>query len=65
MGSLSVWHWLIVVLIVMLFFGRGRVSALMADVGRGVRNLRSGLGDDDESKGITGRVGGTEQGGDA
>ncbi|MBZ9843356.1 twin-arginine translocase TatA/TatE family subunit [Mesorhizobium sp. CA5] len=48
MGTLSIWHWLIVVLVAMIFFGRGRISALMGDVGKGIRSLRQelrGIGD--------------------
>lgn len=43
MGTLSIWHWLIVVLVAMIFFGRGRISALMGDVGKGIRSLRREL----------------------
>ncbi|PBC21263.1 MULTISPECIES: twin-arginine translocase TatA/TatE family subunit [unclassified Mesorhizobium] len=43
MGALSIWHWLLVIVVVMIFFGRGRISALMGDVGKGIRNLRQEL----------------------
>lgn len=43
MGAFSVWHWLAVVAVLMIFFGRGRISGLMADVGKGVGNLRREL----------------------
>ncbi len=36
MGLMSVWHWAIVLAIVILLFGRGRISALMSDFGRGI-----------------------------
>ena len=46
MGSLSIWHWLIVLaLVVLLFGGRGKVSSLMGDVAHGIRNFREGLKD--------------------
>ena len=38
---------LIIALIVVLLFGRGRISETMGDLGRGLRNLRKGLSDDE------------------
>lgn len=50
MGSFSIWHWLVVAVIVMLLFGgRGRISEVMGDVARGIRSFRKGLADDDKS----------------
>ena len=49
MGSLSIWHWLIVIVVVMLLFGRGKISELMGDVAKGVKSFKKGLADDDES----------------
>jgi sec-independent protein translocase protein TatA len=49
MGSFSIWHWLIVGIVVMLMFGgRGRISDVMGDVARGIKSFRKGLADDDE-----------------
>ncbi|MCB1495333.1 MAG: twin-arginine translocase TatA/TatE family subunit [Bauldia sp.] len=48
MGSLSIWHWLIVILVVVLLFGRGKISDLMGDVAKGVKSFKKGLADDDE-----------------
>lgn len=50
MGSLSIWHWLIVGLVVLLLFGgRGKLSSLMGDAAKGVRAFRDGLkGEDDK-----------------
>ena len=48
MGSLSIWHWLIVILVVVLLFGRNKISDLMGDVARGVKSFKKGLSDDDE-----------------
>ena len=50
MGTLSIWHILILAVIVLLLFGgRGKVSDLMGDVARGINSFRKGLreGDDD------------------
>lgn len=46
MGSLSIWHWLIVLVIVALVFGgRGKLSGLMGDAGKGIKAFREGLKD--------------------
>ena len=49
MGSLSIWHWLIVILVVVLLFGRGKISDLMGDVAKGVKSFKKGLAEDDAS----------------
>lgn len=48
MGSFSIWHWLIVIVVVMLLFGRGKISDLMGDVAKGVKSFKKGLADDDD-----------------
>jgi sec-independent protein translocase protein TatA len=48
MGSFSIWHWLVVIVVVMLLFGRGKISELMGDVAKGVKSFKKGLADDDE-----------------
>lgn len=47
MGSFSLWHWLIVLVVIMLLFGRGKISELMGDVAKGVNAFKKGLKDDD------------------
>lgn len=49
MGFGSIWPWLIVLVVVLLLFGRGKVSALMGDVAHGVKSFRKGLADDSET----------------
>ena len=51
MGFGSIWPWLIVLAVVLLLFGRGKVSGLMGDVAKGVKSFRRGLSDDDEQEG--------------
>ena len=46
MGSLSIWHWLLVILVVVLLFGRGKISDLMGDVAKGIKSFKKGLADD-------------------
>jgi sec-independent protein translocase protein TatA len=47
MGSFSIWHWAIVILIVVLLFGRGKISDLMGDVAKGIKSFKKGLSEDD------------------
>ena len=47
MGSLSIWHWLLVIVVVMLLFGRGKISDLMGDVAKGIKSFKKGMADDD------------------
>jgi sec-independent protein translocase protein TatA len=54
MGGLSIWHWLVVIVVVMLLFGRGKISDLMGDVAKGVKSFKKGLADDEtETAGVT------------
>jgi len=48
MGSFSIWHWLVVLAIVLLLFGTGRISTLMGDLAKGVKAFKKGLAEDDE-----------------
>ncbi|MDI7863329.1 twin-arginine translocase TatA/TatE family subunit [Rhizobiaceae bacterium n13] len=47
MGSFSMWHWLIVLAIVLLLFGRGKIPELMGDVAKGIKSFKKGMSDDD------------------
>lgn len=47
MGSLSIWHMLILLAVVLLVFGTGRVSNLMGDVAKGVKAFKKGLAEDE------------------
>lgn len=50
MGSFSIWHWLIVLAVVLLLFGRGKIPELMGDVAKGIKNFKQGMTDEDETK---------------
>jgi sec-independent protein translocase protein TatA len=50
MGSLSVWHWIVVIAVVLLLFGRGKISELMGDVAQGIKAFKKGMSDDAEAK---------------
>jgi sec-independent protein translocase protein TatA len=50
MGSFSIWHWLIVLAVVLLLFGgRGKISQLMGDFGKGLSAFKKGVGGQDEA----------------
>ena len=46
MGSFSIWHWLIVLAIVMLLFGTNKIPALASDMAKGVREFKNVLRED-------------------
>jgi sec-independent protein translocase protein TatA len=46
MGSLSIWHWIVVIGVVLLLFGRGKISDLMGDVAQGIKAFKKGMQDD-------------------
>ena len=47
MGSLSIWHWIVVIAVVLLLFGRGKISDLMGDVAQGIKAFKKGMQDDE------------------
>lgn len=47
MGSFSIWHWLIVLVVVLLLFGRGKIPELMGDVAKGIKSFKKGMTDED------------------
>lgn len=48
MGGLSLWHWIVVLIVVLLLFGRGRVSDVMGEFGKGLKSFKQGMADDDK-----------------
>ena len=49
MGSMSLWHWIVVIGVVLLLFGRGKISELMGDVAQGIKAFKKGMSDTDET----------------
>lgn len=48
MGSLSIWHWLIVgAVLLVVFGGRGKISDMMGDVAKGIKAFKKGMADDE------------------
>jgi sec-independent protein translocase protein TatA len=51
MGSLSIWHWLVVGAVLLLVFGgRGKISDMMGDVAKGIKAFKKGMADDDTAE---------------
>jgi sec-independent protein translocase protein TatA len=49
MGSMSIWHWLIVLVVVMLIFGTKKLSNMGSDLGKAVKGFKDGVkGDEDK-----------------
>ncbi len=49
MGGLSIWHWLVVGVIILLLFGKGRFSEMMGDVAKGLKSFKKGMSEDEEA----------------
>jgi len=49
MGSFSMLHWVLVVLVIVLLFGGGRISSLMGDVAKGIKAFKKGMADDEDT----------------
>ncbi|HEX8621931.1 MAG TPA: twin-arginine translocase TatA/TatE family subunit [Allosphingosinicella sp.] len=47
MGGLSIWHWLVVGVIILLLFGKGRFSEMMGDVAKGLKSFKKGMSEED------------------
>ena len=47
MGLGSTWHWLLILAVVVLLFGAGRISGVMGDLAKGIKSFKKGLADDD------------------
>ncbi|AHJ64168.1 Sec-independent protein translocase protein tatA [Granulibacter bethesdensis] len=50
MGSLSIWHWLILLAVVaILFGGGGKISGLMGDLGKGIKSFKRSMAEEDDA----------------
>ena len=49
MGTLSIWHWLIVLLVVLLLFGSGKVSTLMGDFAKGIKSFKKNMAEEHDA----------------
>jgi sec-independent protein translocase protein TatA len=49
MGGLSIWHWLIFLVVALLLFGgSGKISSIMGDVAKGIKSFKKGMSEDDQ-----------------
>ena len=48
MGTFSIWHWIIVLIIVLLLFGKGKIPSLMADMAKGIKSFKSNMAEDEK-----------------
>ena len=52
MGSLSIWHWIVVIAVILLLFGRGKISELMGDFAKGIKSFKKGLSEDEKAEDV-------------
>ena len=49
MGTFSIWHWLVVLVVVLVLFGGGgKISRLMGDFGKGLKSFKKGMKEDED-----------------
>jgi len=48
MGTFSIWHWLLVLAIILIIFGAGKLPRVMGDFAKGIKAFRSGMKDENE-----------------
>ena len=49
MCTFSIWHWLIVLLVVLLLFGSGKVSTLMGDFAKGIKSFKKNMAEENDA----------------
>ena len=50
MGGFSIWHWLIVLVVVVIVFGAGKLPRVATDLAQGIKNFKKGMQDPDQAK---------------
>ena len=50
MGGLSIWHILIIAIVLLLLFGGNRFSSMMGDVAKGLKSFKQGMADEEDEK---------------
>tara|TARA_A100001037_G_C15140973_1_gene633694 strand:+ start:1807 stop:2043 length:237 start_codon:yes stop_codon:yes gene_type:complete len=57
MGTFSIWHWLIVLAVVLILFGgRGKIPALMGDIAKGIKSFKKGMKEEGQADGEDAKV---------
>lgn len=49
MGAMGIWQWVIILAIVLILFGKGKISGLLGDLGKGVRSFKNGIADEPQN----------------
>ena len=49
MGAFSIWHWIIVLIIVLLLLGKDKIPTLMGDMAKGIKSFKKNMSDEDNS----------------
>jgi sec-independent protein translocase protein TatA len=49
MGAFSIWHWIIVLIIVLLLFGKGKIPTLMGDMAKGIKSFKKNMSDEENT----------------
>jgi sec-independent protein translocase protein TatA len=49
MGAFSIWHWIIVLIIVLLLFGKGKIPTLMGDMAKGIKSFKKNMSDEENA----------------
>jgi len=62
MGSFSIWHWLIVLLVIVLIFGTKKLRNIGGDLGGAVKGFKEGMRSEDDSSPQLGEDGQTIEG---
>ncbi|MAV82066.1 MAG: twin-arginine translocase TatA/TatE family subunit [Pelagibacteraceae bacterium] len=47
MGTFSIWHWIIVLIIVLLLFGKGKIPSLMSDMAKGIKSFKKDISEEE------------------
>lgn len=48
MGSFSIWHWMVVLLVILLLFGSGKISGLMGDLAKGIKSFKQNIKEEEK-----------------
>ncbi len=52
MGSFSIWHWIVVLIVVVVVFGSGKLRNMGSDLGASIRGFKQGLKDGDDAQNL-------------
>lgn len=50
MGGFSMWHWMVVLAVILIVFGAGKLPNVMGDLAKGIKQFKAGMQEDDEAE---------------